>query len=141
MQKWVMNYMKESLLFQIGMIHLLWVALSILDTIFHNPSTDYYVWNYFVLIERKVEGIEYKNQSLCEILYIVLIMVIVFFILHFIGIRNKGLIDLYVVLMSIIMFITIFQLLNCHETTCMFVAMVIELLYMVGLGTEISIDR
>lgn len=141
MQKWIMNYIKESLLFQVGVIHLLWILLSILDTVFHSPSTGYYVWNYFVLVDRKIEGDAYKNDTLCMVLYIVLVMLIVLSIIHFLGIRNMGLIDLYVILMSIIMFITCFELLNCHETLCMFVALFIEVLYMVGLGNEITLDR
>lgn len=139
--KWVITYIEESFLFKIGVIHLFWVAISFLDTIFHDASTGYYAWNYFMLLERKIDGIEYKNQVLCEVGYILLMIIITFAILYFLGVRNKGLVDLYVAAMSIIMFMTAFELLNCHETMCMFVAISIEILYMVGLGAEISIDR
>ena len=71
MRSWIMKYMKESLLFKIVVLNVLWITVSYLEVIFHNPFTPYYWWNYFDLIARGVTSERHAHETLCTLLHVV----------------------------------------------------------------------
>lgn len=141
MKKWIMRYIKQSLLFKVSLLNLLWIFVSYIEVAFHNPYTRYYVWNYFDLLGRGIEKSDYKNESLYTVLIVVFVMLALLTILHFLSIKIKGLIDVYVVAMAGIMLETCFSLITIHNDICMYCGMFLEIVYMAGLASELSIDR
>lgn len=141
MKRWIMEYITQSLLFKVGLLNLLWVFASLLDIFFHNPRTYFHVWNYFDLIGRGIESERHVNETLCNILHLALVIIIILSIFYFLSIEYKGLIDIYVIMMSIIMIIVAISLITQHEDLCMYFGMFIEMIYLYGLASEISIVR
>lgn len=141
MKRWVMEYIEQSLLFKLGLLNLLWIFTSILEGFFHNPYTQFHVWNYFDLIGRGIESEKHTNEILCVVLHFVLGIMIILSVLYFLSIKYKGLIDVYVIMMSIIMIMTTISLVTQHEDVCMYCGMVLEMFYLSGLVSELSIDR
>lgn len=135
---WIVKYIKESLLFKIGVLDVLWIFVSYLEVIFHNPYTPYYWWNYFDMIATNGR---HTNETLCTTLHIVLMIIIVLSVLHFLTVKKHGVIDFYIVAMSFIIIITCASLITVHEDVCMYVGMFLEILYLCGLASELSIER
>lgn len=136
-----MKYMKESLLFKIGVLNVLWITVSYLEVIFHNPFTPYYWWNYFDLIARGATSERHAHETLCTLLHVALMIIIIVSVLYFLMVKKNGMIDLYVISMAVIIIITCASLITTHEDVCMYVGMFIEILYLYGLASELSIER
>lgn len=141
MKKWIVKYIEQSLLFKINLLNLIWIFVSFLDILFHDPYAGSHIWNYFDLIGRGIESKGHTNETLCVGLHIVLGITILLSVLYFISIEYKGLIDFYVIMMSIIMLMTIVSLITQHEDICMYCGMILVMLYLFGLASELSIER
>lgn len=141
MKKWVMRYVKKSFLFQLGVIVLLWIFLSWVEVSFHNPFSDYSKLNYFDLIAKSIEGNKHTNESFCTFTHVLLGILIVISGLHFFTLKNNGLIDLYVFMMSMITLMVTMSLVTTHNDLNMWIGFLLELLYGTGLSNEMSIER
>lgn len=141
MGKWIMDYVKKSLLFKLGVLNLIWLFLSFIEVMFHNPYTPYTVFNYFDLIARSLEGERHTSEVLCTVLHVYYGLLLIASTLFFMLIKKKGLIDVYVFMMSVIILVITLSLITAHTNICMYAGLVLELLYTMGLCTEMSIDR
>lgn len=138
---WIMEYIKRSLLVKIGFINILWIFLSYLEVIFHNPYTEYKWWNYFDLIAMGTIQDRYEHDILCGLTHIILGLIIIVTILYFLTCKRKGVIDIYVILMSAVLIGTCMSLITVKDDLCTFAGMIIEILYLCGLASELSIER
>lgn len=139
--KWIMEYIKRSLLVKIGFVNIVWIFLSYLEVIFHSPYSKYKCWNYFDLIAMGSVLDQYDHTILCGLAHIVLALIIIVSVLYFLTCKRKGVIDIYVVLMSAVLIGTCMSLITVKDDLCTYAGIVIEILYLCGLASELSIER
>lgn len=143
-QKWIMKYIKQSLLFKLGILNVLWITYSYIEEIFHEPFRGYSFWNYFVLIENGKMHTDVIDTSIHDLAVSGIIIMILFTLIVVCAIfTSKSKIqwtDLFLFAFMIIFIIECIVLVNVQNKICDYVSVILEILMVASAGTEMSIN-
>ena len=143
MQKWIMEYIKQSLLFKLGFLNTIWITYSYLEEFFHKPFQEYTMWNYFVLVEYGKSHIDKIDATIQKmVIGGIFIMTFLLFILICATLDSRRIlwIDIFLFLFMTIFVIECILLVSTQNKICTYICIGIELLYFVGVGSEINIE-
>lgn len=136
----VIKSIKNSSILKMGLICLLWIVLSVIDTLICNFwDLPFPLWNYFKILQKGYERSLHRNVEVCIIAHAMLVILFIMTIVFLVSSKRDLIVTFYLLLISLMIIIVITSFLMIHEDVSMFIGLSIEVVYGCCLSDEFNL--